>query len=423
MMRRNGVALWLAAALGAVAFPAGAAQDRFTETRFHRVHLRNGNFVDGALVRQDVRGVVLKLKVGEMTIRQDQIDHVELVKLRSIADKPEITKPVKPPIGVIDRPPVTPDPTATKSTPEAVRKRVDEMLRVLKLSKNDNDTLSVDELSGLGEEAAAYLAARLPDLEAKLQMHAASALGALKSPKATGILEQHLKHSAPLVRAYASQALASMGEQEKLRYLPKMLQDPDAGVRRNTIGMLGGVEDRDWYTPVSDLIMDRDDEVRRQALHISRQLAARHGMDEEYMNLLVGNLGRASGTVRADVIAGISGLGKQDAWKSIAPYLRDSDSGVRAAAALGIMNLGPTDAAGDIVDALVLERDRLARVYLAGAAQKLKAAKAVEPLVEWMNDPDQDIRRIASLALQTITGQNFGLDAGKWAEWLRSREK
>ena len=33
----------------------------FTESRFHRVHLRNGNFIDGVLVRQNTLEIVLRL--------------------------------------------------------------------------------------------------------------------------------------------------------------------------------------------------------------------------------------------------------------------------------------------------------------------------------------------------------------------------
>jgi len=53
------------------------------ETRFHRVHLRNGNTIDGQLVNEGKSAVVLKLKAGEMQIRKDMIDRVEMVRMRS----------------------------------------------------------------------------------------------------------------------------------------------------------------------------------------------------------------------------------------------------------------------------------------------------------------------------------------------------
>src|SRR5688572_11443006 len=62
----------------------------WVESRFHRVHLKNGNFIDGELVRKDQRLVVLKLKAGDFGIRADMINRVEYVKVRSLAENPLI---------------------------------------------------------------------------------------------------------------------------------------------------------------------------------------------------------------------------------------------------------------------------------------------------------------------------------------------
>src|SRR5258706_9153339 len=54
------------------------------DLRFTRVHLRNGNFVDGQLIKDTEHEVMLRLRVGEMGIRRDQIDRVELIKMKSL---------------------------------------------------------------------------------------------------------------------------------------------------------------------------------------------------------------------------------------------------------------------------------------------------------------------------------------------------
>src|SRR5436190_24328669 len=59
------------------------AQDTDGDLRFYRVHLRNGNVIDGELVKETANEVLLRLKVGEMTIRRDQIEKVEFVKMKS----------------------------------------------------------------------------------------------------------------------------------------------------------------------------------------------------------------------------------------------------------------------------------------------------------------------------------------------------
>ena len=68
------------------------------------------------------------------------------------------------------------------------------------------------------------------------------------------------------------------------------------------------------------------------------------------------------------------------------------------------------------------ERDAQVRLELARALPKLKALKAVGPLIEWLADPDIEIRAAALQALGTLTGMSFGLDREKWASW-RAQEK
>src|SRR6185436_5678046 len=60
--------------------------------RFHRVHLTNGNFIDGQLVKETAASVLLRLRSGEMTIRRDMIDRVEFVKMR---DRNQVPIPTK----------------------------------------------------------------------------------------------------------------------------------------------------------------------------------------------------------------------------------------------------------------------------------------------------------------------------------------
>src|SRR5688572_16477160 len=63
---------------------ATAQQDPgYTYTIFHRVHLRNGNCIDGDLVGKTDLQVTLKLSVGEIHIRRTQIDRIEFVKMKS----------------------------------------------------------------------------------------------------------------------------------------------------------------------------------------------------------------------------------------------------------------------------------------------------------------------------------------------------
>lgn len=403
-------------------FPAQSSQDaEWVEIRFHRVHLRNGNFIDGQILKDLPAEVLLKLRVGEISIKRDQIDRVEIIKLRSVNEKPIVKTPPKGP----DRgpQPLPSLPLTPVTTPQEIQRKVEGILKTYAGSKaEERGPLPVAELAALGEEAAAFLAARLPDFDGTLQRPVVAALGELKSPKAIAILEAYAAHPNPVVRGMTVTALGLMGDVQREKSLRPFLQDKDPAVRKTTLSMIGTIENPDWFRPISDLCADEDKDVRNSAISISSQMASKLGLQEEFLRILIGNLNRSSGGVKVDMVASIGGYGKAEHWSILAPLLRDTDAAVRTAVAMALSKLGAPDSGPEIVSQLPVERDHWTRVYLASAAQRLKLTKAVEPLIDWLGDPDEEIRRVASIALQAITGQILGVDREKWAIWLEQNK-
>ncbi len=388
----------------------------WVESRFHRVHLRNGNFIDGQLVRDVPKEVVLRLKSGEMAVRRDLIDRVEIIKMRSINERPVVKEPPKRIEAIPDAPPPPP-----LTTPAEIRARIDAILMKYKLVKGEEKGLPpVDEFAKMGEEAAVYLATRLPEMDGSLQQPVAIALSTLKSPRAIAVLEAYTGHQNAIVRILAATSLGLMGEAEKLRYLRPFLKDPDAGVRKTVLGLLSSVEAPDWFEPIGELCIDADKDVRTHALSIAGRLSKKHDKKEEFTRLLVSSLNRAPGGPRADIAATLGGMGVKENWTVLAPLLRDSEAVVRAAAALALSNLSAPESGPDLVSQLPVERDRWTRIYLATAVQRLKLAKAIEPLIDWLSDPEEDIKKLAGATLQGITGQSLGIDREKWSAWFES---
>src|SRR4051812_45461677 len=119
----------------ALSFLAAASQaqpplDSGSEIRFHRIHLRNGNFIDGKLTSDKPDEVILLIKAGEMVIRRDQIERVELVKMKSVDEKATI----------LDTPKAKKDEPSTPRSgktmevvaPEEIKRKVDIMLLRIK---------------------------------------------------------------------------------------------------------------------------------------------------------------------------------------------------------------------------------------------------------------------------------------------------
>src|SRR5579863_3100343 len=95
----------LLAAVGAAA--AQQQEPNWVDVRFYRVHLHNGNVVDGQLVKQTDKEVVLLIQGGEIHFRNDVIERLELVKMRSLTEKPLLVPSVQSPSDTL-RPGVNP---------------------------------------------------------------------------------------------------------------------------------------------------------------------------------------------------------------------------------------------------------------------------------------------------------------------------
>lgn len=393
------------------------------ELRFHRVHLRNGNFIDGHVIKNTSTEVVLKLKVGEMGIKRDQIENVELVRMKSnnvvreFLQGPKVTPKtpgvVTPPKGADVKVP------GAESTPGEIRKRVEVLVWRLKTQKGDEKQFNLAELGPLGEEGLIYLLSKSPEFDLNLLDATAAAVIALKpTPKVAEALEQLLASENPKVRAMAVTVLGvTQSDDDKMKYLRPALQDKDPRVKEQALGMLGSTENRELFGVMSDLCADPDRDVRERALRIAKNIAGKNGLTDQFIRTLVGNLGNADPLVRSDSAAVLGSMGVQESWNHLAPILNDPEPGVRAVAAQALMKLAAPESAETVYNAMLREQDKWARIGLAGAAERLKMTKACEPLIDWMTSDDPELKRACTAALTLLTGENYGPDRQKWADW------
>jgi HEAT repeat protein len=404
------------------------AQDTDGDLKFYRVHLRNGNVIDGELVKDSANEVLLRLKVGEMTIRRDQIESVEFVKMKS-QDTKALYRPdprKEPPKEAPKAPAKDSARTAIieKINPE-VRKKIDRMVWKLRTTPGDEKEFPLQELIALGDDASLYLAARVPDMDAKLHAAISAALINLKNPKILPILEILLNHDEGSIRAVAVTVAVMIvdGDAEKNRFIRPLVRDRDPSVRGTVMGLLSNTEDVEWFDAVSELCADSNADIRNRALNIMNRIAKKNEIQEKYNHVLTTNLQSRDEAVRSDILIAIGSTGKPENWKVVAPLLNDASPKVRGAAAQSLMTLGSTEAGPDIVSQVTRERDRWARICLAGAVQKLRLQKAIEPIIDWLADSDEDLKKIAAETLKLLTGERHGIDRDKWAAWYAAQPK
>ncbi len=398
----------------------------WAETTFHRIYLRNGNFIDGRVIKDTSAEVIVLLKSGEMAVRRDQVDRVELIRMRSYNEKPLVLTPPKASANPADSGGNPNAPSPVVDTPEGIRKRVDMILFKYKSTrKSPDDEIPLRELRPLGEEGAVYLAASAPKFDVQSQEAIAAALIQLKpTAKVIEVLSQLLSNENPRTRGLALTVLgASSSEDDKARYAVPLLRDPDARVRALALSALGSAQDRGLFQTVGDLCGDPENDVRTRAIRIVKTLAEKHGLKDDLGRILASNLNSSHPGVRSDSASTLGALSNPGAWKDLAPLLNDPEPTVRAATAQALMTLSAPESADAVASAIRREDDHWTRVYLAGAAMRLRAGAAVDPLLAWLSDPDEETRKLAASTLQGITGQTFGLDRDRWEAWWAANRR
>jgi HEAT repeat protein len=315
---------------------------------------------------------------------------------------------------------------AKTDTPEAIRKKVDVILFKFKQNQSPEKNLPYEEIGGMGEEATVYLAARAPAFDLKSMEGIAAGLINLNkikaSEKVNQVLEGYLSHENPSVRAFAATVLGDQGDAAKAKYLRPLLQDKDVRVRITVLSSLGSVEDRAWFDPIVDLCADPDKDIRTRAYRLARNLAEKHGLNEVLVGKLALNMRSDNSEIRGESADMLGLLAAKGQWKVLADALNDPNNKVRTSAAQALMNMMLPESGEAIVSALERERDKTARIYMAGAAVKLRLLKSVETFITWMNETDAETKKLAEASLQGVTGQNLGSDPAAWSTWWQANK-
>ena len=424
-MKRAVLSLLSTATLVLCAEPA-TAQD-WQVSRFDRITLRNGNFIDGQLIRNLDYEVVIALSFGRMTIRRDQILKIERITIRSIEEKPEeIPIPVDNPprIDPFDKPlvPITPpeDPTSTSPSsthPTASNAPVDAILGRLRRTRGSRKEDVAKMLVPLGPGAARYLAGKLPDLNVEIRDLVGDAIGEIKDPGSIPILRRHLKHRDPEVRLTTLRTIGQIGGKDTAKVVRPFLDDSDSIVLLTVLDILGQLGDTRSMGRIAALARSPERNVRSRALGALGTIARDNNMEDRLQDLLVSIMDRTRGEVKADIVLSLANLKSEDLWEEFTSLLRDDAPEVRAAAANTLINMRDRRRGPAIVDQIGQERVPFVRVKLAVAAERLNLRGAIEDLIGWLESDEIEVRRAAQDALKKLTRQRFGADVEKWLEW------
>jgi hypothetical protein len=380
---------------------AQAQDTSLTETRFHRVFLRNGNFVDGQMIKDTTSDVVLKLRVGEIAIRKDQIDRVELVKMRSLYEAPRPIAKEEPPVRVIvdSKPKDAPSPSLATprdsspfagATPEDIRDRIDDMILGWSYTKTSKTPILPEDLAksleSLGPPAVDYLGWLLDTSAGKVPHRSiAFALGKLGIPKGLAALGRLLGSKEPEERLSAVTGLCLVEGPEVDPYLFKALDSRSVEI---------------WQMASQTLV----DRLKKDS-------------DGRLFRSLMTRLSTAP--IKAPYTITLAQSGLPEAHRDLIILLQsENDEDVKAAIqGISLMN-DPGD--GELVLGLLRGARSSVKKEMCLLLGKLKYRSAVPDLIALLRDDTPGVPGNAHWALREITGKSYAASADLWQTWWDS---
>jgi HEAT repeat protein len=382
--------------LGALSAAAAEAQDQGRKVT--RIHLRNGNCVEGHLLNETSKGWTLRILNGEIMVRRDQVDQVETFRFEERLPEPA-TRPAPPPALLLDVElllDVMAKGTAALRDPESSS---------VKALANDAKGDSADAVRALGTLHPDDLEkATVAICESGDRSALTPAQELLESPRAG-------------LRASGVRIIASLGGLARRSDYRTMAEDPDPLVRRWVVASLAEVDDITSFDLIGFRLTDPDASVRAAARIALFSLSSRHHTGDDLVRTLLEKLFLSEDDATTEILCAIGTCGNKEAWEPVSRYLHDRNAAIRAQAALALSRLAVPESGDLLLNRLELEHEYWPRIQLAGAVQALKLKKAVDPLLAWMEEDDQNIRMAAVRALRQITSQSFGMDRDRWVAW------
>lgn len=394
MKKSIAIVLWFLASPVASAFAQDPGQDAFQTVRFHRVHLRNGNVIDGDLVQLNDREALLKIRVGEIAIRRGQIDRIEFIKMRTIRErppvvmeKPKAAKPVEPgavPVSVkASKEPMAPLPSPS-GVSELLRANADALVAAWERGQSSDRQLA-RQFEELGVEITPYLSLLLEQRTMSVPAGAISvALGRLGDPRAIPGLSVALgKGDQADDRKHALESLIKFGTAETYKPILEALNDPSSDV---------------WKAAKDHLV----EKFRKGEL-------------PDLPDTLSNRMGNAENKLSYALALG--GLDSPTAHKELLYLLSTGDEFGRRAAVQGL-SVRPSVDDGLAITRLLSTRDTMVQREACLFLGKCKFAGAVPDLIELMGEENPGLVSNVHWALREITGERLASDQKLWKTWF-----
>ncbi|NQT80100.1 MAG: HEAT repeat domain-containing protein [Candidatus Aminicenantes bacterium] len=296
---------------------------------------------------------------------------------------------------------------------------VEPLMTALKDEYKNVRRYAAEALGEIGDQRAVEpLIVALKDENSVVRRYAAEALGKIKNPNASEFLFYALKDKDRMVRNKARWALERIEVSIPVEILIAGLKDEDKDVRQFSVEVLAYMKDPRAIGPLINDLKDKDLIVRTNA---EKALV---NIGDQAVEPLIVALKDENSVVRRYVAEALGEIGDQRAVEPLIVALKDEDRPVRTNAKNALVSIGEP-AVGSLITILEgVDYDVYdVRSFACWALGRIKDVRSIEPLINALKDKYERVRMNASLALEKITGENFGQNHKQWRKWWKKKKK
>lgn len=394
--KMTGITAALLLACGASALAQDTA---YTWIQFHRVYLRNGNCVEGSLVSRCDASVTLRQPWGDILIRNDQIDRVEFVKMKSFKDPAIIVqRHVAPAIRATMR-----EGSAEAVAAAALAERLGDSPDGVPAGIPKDVVLQVDRAINIWKSAVGSERLDLPEV--------LRGIGAEAIPYLEFLLEKRTQ-STPLPEV--ARALVSLDEERFIDFSKAMMAAPSPEVRTAAMTALAQATSPRRLPLILKAMEDDDPSVWKLATEALLTASKRPGDKVDLVDWIGSRIAHAKNKTALVVVLGR--IGGREARRVLWDLVGDSDETNRLTGLHGLGIIADSED-GERLVALLRDASDGVRKSTCLALGKVKYGPAVGDLIGILSDENSGLSKNARWALHEITGQIVPDNNQAWTEW------
>jgi HEAT repeat protein len=213
-------------------------------------------------------------------------------------------------------------------------------------------------------------------------------------------LTDNLTSASPSLRADALKHLSKLGDQKNLAVLRGVLKSDNEDMIEFALEMIEEIKARDAITDVRPLLRHTSNDIQAAAVNTLAALK-----DKDSLAQFIALLGDDGPAVRRAAIRAVGKLAGDDALDLLRPMLDDPKRKVRAEAVTALIQAGGLDGvllAGDLLKEMLEAKKTKTRAAAVDILRHIKARHFTPTLLEFMQDPEPEVRARAVRALAKI---------------------